>query len=306
MPTAPLLHDRFPLLLDGGLSNVLEAQGYDLRHPLWTARLLAEHPEAIVQAHLAYLDAGAQCITTASYQASIPGFIRLGYSRATAEQLLVQSVALAEQAIAQMRESDSTDHQPLIAASVGPYGAYLADGSEYQGNYGVADAVLHTFHRERITILAQTPADILACETIPSQQEARVLADLLATVPTPAWVSFACRDAQHLHDGSRLTEAAAIFRGHPTVFAVGANCTAPRYIAGIIRSLQAAAIDQRIIVYPNSGEVYHAESKRWLGLAQAPACGAMAQSWLAKGADIIGGCCRIGPAQIREMRRVLG
>lgn len=305
MPAFPFPNDRYPLIIDGGLSNVLEEQGCDLQHPLWTARLLDNNPEAIIQAHLDYIEAGAQCITTASYQASIPGFMKLGYSRDAAQKLLVKSVRLAELAIEKALDAGTLDRKPLIAASVGPYGAYLADGSEYRGNYGLTNDVLREFHRERIKVLDQTQTDLLACETIPSFQEGSILSDILMEVSTPAWVSFSCKDEQHLNDGSAIKDSVSIFKDHPKVFAVGVNCTAPRYISGVIKCIKGAAIGKKILIYPNSGEAYHAESKTWLGLSQPHSFGAMAKEWLALGADMIGGCCRIGPVQIREMRRVV-
>lgn len=301
----PLLSPNQPLLLDGGLSNVLEARGWDLNHKLWTARLLDQHPEAIVRAHLDYLEAGAQCITTASYQASIPGLIKAGFSRPSAIKLLEKSTALAEVAVSRFAEESPEKNRPLIAASIGPYGAYLADGSEYRGQYGVTDDTLDTFHRERIKILASTRADLLATETIPSLPEARVLSDILAQIKLPVWISFSCKDEGHLNDGTPIAEAVSIFHGHPSVFALGVNCTKPAYISGIIKSIQRTEIDKRIVVYPNSGEAYHASTKTWMGLSEPLSFAKMSQEWHAQGASIIGGCCRIGPEHIRGMAALL-
>jgi len=295
----------YPLLLDGGLSNALEAQGCDLTHPLWTAHLLDKNPAAIVQAHLAYLQAGAQCITTASYQASFPGLRAMGYDRETVGKLILKSVQLAEEAILRAMQEETIEEKPLIAASVGPYGAYLADGSEYRGNYGVSDEALRDFHRERLHILDRSHADILACETIPSFQEAKVLADLLLEVHTPAWISFSCKDALHINDGTSLQQAVSLFRDHPSVFAVGVNCTAPKYISGIIEEIKASQLDKKILVYPNSGEVYDPKTKTWRGLSDPAVFVQMAQQWLAQGVDILGGCCRIGPEHIGRMRDLL-
>lgn len=182
----------------------MEEQGCDLNHELWTAKLLEKNPYAIVQAHLDYLKSGSQCVTTSSYQASIPGLISVGYSRDTAERLIMKSVQLAETAVKNAIDSGIVDFKPLIAASVGPYGAYLADGSEYRGNYGVSDEILREFHLERIRILNRTNADVLACETIPSFQEARILSDILVHVNKPVWISFSCRDEQHIMMGQKL------------------------------------------------------------------------------------------------------
>lgn len=300
-----ILKDNRPFIIDGGLSNVLEEQGCDLNHKLWTANLLEKNPDAIIQAHLEYLKSGAQCITTSSYQASIPGLIAIGYNRNTAEKLILKSIQLAEIAIKTVLDSGIVDFKPLIAASVGPYGAYLADGSEYRGNYGVSDKTLRDFHTERIRILDRSNADILACETIPSFQEARILSDILFHVDKPVWMSFSCKDEQHLNDGSKIKECVSIFKNHPKVFAVGVNCTNPKYISGIIQCIKASGGDKKIIIYPNSGEVYSAKSKTWRGLSEPKYFVEMSKEWTKFGADIIGGCCRIGPEHIRRISNLL-
>ena len=157
---------------------------------------MEKNPEAIIRAHLDYINAGAQCITTSSYQASIPGLIAIGYKRSSAEKLILKSIQLAEIAIKTALDSGVIDNKPLIAASVGPYGAYLADGSEYRGNYAISDKILRDFHLERMRILDRSNADILACETIPSFQEAGILSEILLNVDTPAWISFSCKDGK--------------------------------------------------------------------------------------------------------------
>jgi homocysteine S-methyltransferase len=305
IPFDDILKAKCPLVIDGGLSNVLEEQGCDLNHKLWTAHLLEKNPDAIIQTHLAYLKSGAQCITTSSYQASFPGLIAIGYTRDSAEKLILKSVQLAEIAIKRALDSGIVGFKPLIAASIGPYGAYLADGSEYRGDYGVSDDTLSEFHLERIKILDRSSADVLACETIPSFQEARILSDILTHVDKPVWISFSCRDEQHVNDGSKIEKCVSIFKNHAKVFAVGVNCTDPKYISGIIKCIKASEGDKRIIVYPNSGEAYNAKSKTWLGLSDPDLFVEMAKEWSRLGADIIGGCCRIGPDHIRRMSEII-
>lgn len=297
---------KYPFILDGGLSNVLEAKGCNLNHKLWTASLLEKNPEAIIKAHLEYIKAGAKCITTASYQASIQGLTDLGYSGESAKRLILKSVELAEIAVQRSIDLGIIQAKPLIAASIGPYGAYLADGSEYRGNYGVTDEALYEFHFERIMLLYKSNIDLLAIETIPSFQEVKVLADILTQVEKPAWVSFSCKDEKHLNDGSKIHESAALLKNHAGVFAVGVNCTHPKYISAIIKNLKESIGEKKIVVYPNSGEAYNATTKTWLGTSDPNSYVEMAKEWLALGADIIGGCCRIGPEHIRKMRKVLG
>ena len=296
---------NYPLLIDGGLSNVLEQQGHDLNHKLWTAKLLEEDPEAIIQAHLAYLKSGSQCITTSSYQAAVPGLLDAGYDRDTAEALILKSVKLAEIAIERAMEAGFVEHRPLIAASIGPYGAYLADGSEYRGNYDISDETLREFHRERIRLLDRSAANLFACETIPSYQESRVLSEILQKAAKPAWVSFSCKDEQHVNDGTRIDECASLFRENSKVFAIGVNCTAPGYVTGLIKLLKSGSGEKKIVVYPNSGEAYNAESKTWLGISDPDLFVEMAKEWLKMGAEILGGCCRIGPDHISTMSDIL-
>ena len=293
---------NLPTIFDGGLSNVLEDQGCNLDHPLWTARLLDVTPAAIVQAHRTYLEAGAQGIITSSYQASIPGFLDLGYDLAFAKKLLLRTVELAQKAAEEYVTAHDVASRPLIAASIGPYGAYLADGSEYRGDYGISRQALYDFHLERIKLLDTTPADLFACETIPSREEAIVLGEILMHTTKPAWISFSCRDGAHLNDGTPIVQAVQPFVDHTNVLALGVNCTAPKYMSGLIRTIKPVIGDKKIVIYPNSGETYHAASKSWKGISDPDIFVAMANEWKALGADIIGGCCRIGPEHIRRLR----
>ena len=296
---------NYPLLLDGGLSNELERQGHDLNNTLWSARLLASNPEAIVLAHLAYLAAGAQCIITSSYQATLPGFMALGYDESSASALILKSVQVAEEARARFMLLYPDQATPLIAGSIGPYGAYLANGSEYRGDYEVSNQSLADFHAPRIRLLDGSAADMLACETIPSFQEAEVLSDLLRNCNKPAWISFSCKDDQHISDGTPIEKCAVLFAQHPTVFAIGVNCSSPEYISGLIRSIKANAGEKKIVVYPNSGAVYDPETKTWSALSESSSCERLVREWMDLGADIIGGCCGIGPEQINAMGKII-
>ncbi|TLP53187.1 homocysteine S-methyltransferase [Microbispora triticiradicis] len=278
-----------PVVLDGGLATHLESLGCDLSDDLWSARLLADDPGVIRRAHLDYFRAGADVATTASYQASVPGFVRHGMSPREARDLIRLSVTLAVQA------RDEAGHG-LVAASVGPYGAYLANGAEYTGDYDLDEDGLVEWHRERFGILAGAGADLLACETIPSLAEARALARLLRETPSVrAWVAFSCRDGEHVSDGTPFEECRAIFDGLPQVIAVGVNCTPPRFVPDLVKR-------GATVVYPNSGERWDAVNRRWLGLADPVEFGRAAAGWVSLGARHVGGCCRTTPAHIREIR----
>ena len=293
-----------PVVLDGGLATELETQGFDIAGVLWSAALLQSNPDAIVNAHRAYLDAGADCIISASYQASRLGFMSLGLSAAASDQLIAGSVELARTARSEFLAANSTTNKsPIVAASVGPYGAALADGSEYTGSYDISAAELREFHSSRLEILDRSGADVLACETIPDIVEAEVLCDLLRDVATPAWIAFSCRDERRISDGTLLSEAVALFADHPRVLATGINCTPPGLITALIGEVRIGAPQKAVVVYPNSGETYHAADNSWSGSAGDADPEFDISAWLDAGATLIGGCCRTGPANIASIGR---
>jgi len=306
-PIEPFIEKYGMLLLDGGLATELEKRGFDLGTNLWSAHLLMENPEAVRKVHLSYLEAGANCIISASYQATLKGFMEYGLSEEEAESLLRKSVALAVEARDDfMDDKKESELTPIVAASIGPYGAVLADGAEYRGDYTVSKSELLEFHEQRWEILATSPCDLLACETIPSFKEAEVILELLQqTADLFAWVSFSCQDGEHISDGTPIKEAVSLFEDSEGVVAVGVNCTAPRYISSLIEYVRAGASSKHIVVYPNSGEVYDAENRTWQGRSEPLQCGKEAGEWYDNGARLIGGCCRMGPEHIRAMREKL-
>lgn len=294
------------IIVDGGLATQCEAQGCDISTPLWSAALLRSDPAAIVAAHRAYLDAGADVIITASYQASREGFTREGTGADEADALIARSLQLAAAACdAFLGDNPQTQRRPLVAASVGPYGATLHDGSEYSGDYGISPSALRDFHACRLAVLDADPADLLACETIPSFTEAAVLAGLLRDATRPAWLSFSCRDALSISDGTPIAQAAALFSGHPNVFAVGVNCTAPQFITPLVLAIRKVVPDKAIVVYPNSGEHYSAAGNAWSGRRGRLDWAAAVSEWRDAGASLIGGCCRVGPDEIALIARSL-
>ena len=289
-----------PILLDGGLATQLEAQGNDLSDTLWSARLLIEAPEEIIAAHLAFYRAGARVATTASYQATFEGFAARGLDKAAAEGLLRRSVELAAEA-RDRATAEGIDEELFIAASVGPYGAMLADGSEYRGYDGRTVAELRDFHRDRLHVLASTGADVLAVETIPETTEAEAVAQLLGELPgTAAWISFTCADGSRLRSGAPIEEGISAVADAPGVVAVGVNCTAPEHVEELIGRIRAAT-SLPIVVYPNSGEGWDAVERRWTAGAGGRVDGEVAVRWRTSGATLVGGCCRVSPSQIQAM-----
>ena len=292
-----LLRTNGIVVLDGGLGTELERRGADIGDPLWSARLLVDEPEAIIATHLAFFRAGAQVATSASYQASFEGFAARGINRPAAEALLRRSVELATEARRRYRTEVGVELDLLVAASVGPYGAMLADGSEYRGDYGLGLAELLDFHRDRLDVLASSGADLLAIETVPSLLEAEALVELLGTRPTArAWLSFSCRDGSHTRRGDPIEAAIDLAAASPGVVAVGINCTEPPFVAELIGRI-AARTAKPIVVYPNGGERWNARGRSWSGPMADLSAGQVA-SWIDAGARIVGGCCRVGPGTI--------
>jgi homocysteine S-methyltransferase len=293
------------VILDGGLASELEARGHDLSDHLWSARLLLTDPAAIEAVHLAYYEAGAQVATTASYQASVDGFAAAGIDRDRALALMRRSVELARRARDRTRDANGEDgdRPRLVAGSVGPYGAMLADGSEYRGDYDPGSEVLADYHRPRIEALVEAGADLLAIETIPTVREAEVIVELLDDVDAPAWLSFSCRDGGTTSAGEPIADAVAL-GDHPRVMAVGVNCTAPRHLPDLLMAA-GTATRKPLIAYPNRGDRWNPVGRRWLADDDGRYDPAAVASWPSLGARWLGGCCGTGPDDIAALARAL-
>ncbi|MGA5648694.1 homocysteine S-methyltransferase [Streptomyces seoulensis] len=291
---AATLAEGPPLVLDGGLSNQLASAGYDLSDELWSARLLAEAPEAITEAHLAYYRAGADVAITAGYQATFEGFAGRGIGRAEAARLMASSVELAREAARRTRTT-----RPLwVAASAGPYGAMLADGSEYRGRYGLTRTELERFHRPRLEVLAEAAPDILALETIPDTDEAEALLRAVRGLGVPAWLSYSI-DGDRTRAGQPLEEAFALAADAEEIVAVGVNCCAPEDVPRAVAT-GARVTGKPVVAYPNSGETWNARTRTW---DDSPT---LDPAFSATGARLVGGCCRVGPETITAIARSLG
>jgi len=302
-PIARWLAAHPQLVLDGALGTELGRRGADLADPLWSARLLLDDPDLIRAVHLDYFRAGANVATTATYQASFEGFARRGLDAAATAELMRLAVRLACEAREQFVAEAPQRPRPLVAASVGPYGAMLSDGSEYRGDYGLDEAALMAFHRPRLQVLAAAGADLLACETLPCLAEARALARLLQELPGHyAWIAFSCRDGRHDSQGEPWAACVAALDGFAQVAAIGVNCTAPEHIAELVATARAHT-RKPIVVYPNSGEQYDAPHKRWLATGPHAALAEQALDWADAGARLIGGCCRTTPDDIAALCR---
>ena len=309
-PTLSRLLKNGPVITDGALATELENRGCDLNDPLWSAKVLLERPQAIKEVHLDYFRAGAQVATTASYQATPQGFGQRGIGVHKALELVALSVHLAKEARQEYLETHPASGPLLVAGSVGPYGAYLADGSEYRGDYSLTPKEFIDFHRPRITALVEAGVDFLACETLPSFAEAEALLALTGEYDIESWFSFSLKDSEHISDGTPLEALGGLLHPASHVVAMGVNCVPIHLTSPALASLQKAT-DKPLAAYPNSGETYDAVTKTWR-----PACGfqdansiagpsdlaAGAKAWLELGARIIGGCCRTTPAEIARSR----
>ena len=285
-----------PRIIDGGLATTLEARGIPLHPRLWSAGVFLERPRAVEQVHREFLEAGADLLISASYQMSFAGLEREGLSHAAAATAMRGTVALAR------RAARDFDRRVLVAASVGTYGATLADGSEYRGDYDLDQSGLVEFHRERLDVLGKSGADLLAVETVPAAEEARAIGELLSEGEgIDAWVSFSCRDGGRLRDGTPIGDLARLLDDCPRVVALGINCTDPQHVASLIDALREGT-SKRVVVYPNSGERWDAAARCWSGGFARARFLELAAGWVRQGVWAVGGCCRIGPSEIRELR----
>lgn len=295
-------------ILDGGLATELEARGHDLADRLWSARLLATDPEAIGDVHLAYFRAGAQVATTATYQASLEGFAAAGFGRAEALGLIRRGVELASAArdvfMAEERVAGREPGRLLVAGSVGPYGAMLADGSEYRGDYDPGPAGFEAFHRPRIAALVEAGADLLAMETIPTMREATVLVRLAREAGVAAWLSYTTRDGEHTSAGEPIEEALAIADDEPAIVAIGVNCSAPRHVRQALERATGTTATE-LVAYANRGDRWDPAARTWNDEPAETWDATEVATWASLGARWLGGCCGTGPADIARLAAAL-
>ncbi len=298
-----LFEKKRGLVLDGPMGTELERRGYDVNDELWSAKFLKENPAAIQQIHYDYFKAGADIVTCASYQASIDGFVNNGYSKEEAENLIAISLQLAKNAREEWWEAEGKNSgrpYPLVAGDIGPYGAYLADGSEYTGSYHLTDEEYRAFHLRRMEILKENGADIFAVETLPKLEEAIACAKMLEELDCDYWISFSFQNEHQISDGTEIAELVNGLKGFTHLKAIGVNCTPPEYVSEIIKNYKKLS-DIPVCIYPNSGEVYDGHTKTWHGSPDGITYQQRIQGWINDGASLIGGCCRTRPEDIAKV-----
>lgn len=281
-------------VLDGGLSTALENLGADTSSRLWTAGAVMTSPDLVMEAHRSYVEAGADVVTTASYQCGVEEFVAAGLGPAEARRALVATTELAR------RATVGTD--VAVAASLGPFGASRADGSEYSGRYDASFDDVIRYHRDKIAIVVDTGPDIVAVETLPRADEAAAIADALVAVGAPpAWFSFGCRDARTTYGGDDLATAIGRVIDYPALVAIGVNCAAPDVIDGAIETVGSVRRGAPMVAYPNHGRRWDAVHARWIGDAHRFPESELVDRWTASGVALLGGCCGVGPTDVARL-----
>ena len=306
------LADRQAMVIDGAMATELEKYGVDTNSSLWSATALINNPEAIKAVHKSYLEAGGDVATTDTYQANVEGFRKAGFTEQQSESLITEAVKLAVESKDEFYQQLTPDERkqrvvnPLVAGSVGPYGAFLADGSEYTGDYQLTKREYQDFHRKRMELMAEAGVDVFAFETQPNFEESKALADILRDEfpELTAWLSFSIKDSEHLCDGTSLADAVKYFEDNSQISAIGVNCTSMDKIEATVKTV-AANTSKPIIVYPNNGDIYNPKTKTWTANPNADTFADLTPKWLAAGANLIGGCCRMTPADMKQVADVV-
>lgn len=304
-----ILEKQKAIILDGALGTFMQIKGYDVNDSLWSAKFLDENPDVIANIHKEYLEVGSDCIITSSYQASVEGFLKKGFSEKRAEELLRLSIKIAKRARDEFWENlENKDNRikPLVAASIGPYGAFLADGSEYSGDYKISDDELINFHKNRLDIILDEKPDLIACETMPSFKEVKTLCELLKEYPkTSNWITFSAKNDSFTNAGDDIISSMKYLENQNHIDAIGINCTAPQYISSLIEKIKSVS-NKPIVVYPNGGSKYNPITKKWeKGEVSATEFAKMAYLWYKNGASIIGGCCETEAKEIKLIREYI-
>jgi len=283
-------------LLDGSLSYPLEKQGYNLNKKLWTGDALINDPNVIKKIHKDYLVAGVDFISTSTYQISYRVLKEMGYNLNEIKDIFKRSVDLVQDAI----EETKIKRKVKIVGSYGPFGASLSDGSEYTGKYKTSDEIIMSYHIDNMNIIKELDIDIVLYETIPCLREIEILSKVVEEYKKEVWISFTCNKDLEFRDGTSIMKACKILSSIENISTIGINCFSPLLAEKAIKKLKKNS-NKKILIYPNSGEIYNNKDKNWYGEKYFD--NSMIKKWLALSPDIIGGCCRVGFEDIQNMRK---
>ncbi len=282
-------------LLDGSMSFPMEQLGYNLKNKLWTGMALINDPNIIKDIHKGYIKAGADYISTSTYQISFGRLKNMGYQSVEIKKIFQKSVDLVKEAILESKSK----REIKIVGSFGPYASFDPKASEYVGEYISTDDEIMNFHHNNIRIIEETDLDIILYETIPCLREFKILSEILSNTKKEIWISVTCNENIEFRDGSSFKEACEIISGIEKITTLGINCFSPLLVNKAIRKLKKYS-NKKALIYPNSGEVYNQEDKFWSGKNEFN--DVMIKNWLSLSPDIIGGCCRVGYDNIKKMR----
>ena len=282
-------------LLDGSMSFPMEQLGYNLKNKLWTGKALINNPDLIKDIHKGYIDAGADFISTSTYQISFDRLKNMGYQSEEIKKIFQKSVDIVKDAI----EESKLKKEIKIVGSFGPYASYDPEASEYIGEYDSTDIEIKKFHLNNIRIIEETDLDIILYETIPCLREIKILSEALSHSTKEIWISITCNEEMEFRDGSSFKDACEIISKIEKITTMGINCFSPLLVKKAIDLLKKYS-NKKILIYPNSGEIYNPKERFWTGNNEFN--NSMIKNWLSLYPDIIGGCCRIGYDDIKKMR----
>jgi homocysteine S-methyltransferase len=282
-------------LLDGSMSFPLEQLGYNLKNKLWTGMALISDPDIIKNIHKDYINAGADYISTSTYQVSYDRLQNMGYQSSEIKKVFQKSVDIVKEAIKESRSKKEIK----IVGSFGPFASYDPNASEYVGKYNSTDDEIKNFHLNNINIIEETDLDIILYETIPCIREIKILSKILSQTNKEIWISITCNENIEFRDGSSFKEACKIISQIDQITTLGINCFSPLLVEKALKKLKKYS-NKKTLVYPNSGEKYNPKDKYWSGKNEFN--NLMIKNWLSLSPDIIGGCCRVGYNNIKKMR----
>lgn len=347
-----LQNSKKVILIDGGLGTELEQRKVNINSLLWSSVALVEAADDVTKLHYDYYHSGANVGITCSYQCSedsLKASDKEKYSSKESRlQVYKESVEVCKRAkIMRMADAKAIELlvSPEIAGSIGPFGSFLNDGSEFTGGYERSEDEYQAFHEEKLDFFMNgtEEVDYLQLETMPNFEEIKALLMLIKRKNSERKetqgksekrfiLSLSIRNEEQLADGTPLKavvkylhDVGYLSKDPKTtpLMAVGANCLKLKYSVKFVENLTNYMNELQIYgfpisIYPNSGEIYDGIKKNWIfdqsnekyyttNVNGEKVCDwkILLDAWIASGAKIIGGCCRVGVRDIVEMNKVV-